>query len=141
MGSELARLAALHRDDDQPSHKVWAHKLTSTLSNGFCAVAAIPQRQLELALSLPSRASKPSFARPPAARKRTVGSERNFFNLVRQLSADAAEPGRATHLYVSLRPLHERLARHQAVLMGARAEEAAEGDTPAGKPAVTSEAQ
>ena len=33
------------------------------------------------------------------------------------MQLDESEPDRGLELYVSLRPLHERLTRHQAVMM------------------------
>ena len=68
-------------------------------------------------------------------RARCAAEERSFRSLILQLAKDA-EPQRAQHLYVSLRPLHERLARHirhQAVMMGLESEAADEaaGDEPA----------
>jgi len=69
-------------------------------------------------LRLIGKKPQPSpFAKsPPAPLPRSDGSERNFFRLVQSLSADD-EPARAQHLYMSLRPLHESLSRHQAVMM------------------------
>ena len=53
--------------------------------------------------------------RPPRIPKRQLGSERSLRRMILQL--DEAEPDRGLELYVRLRPLHERLTRHQAVMM------------------------
>ena len=136
VGHELAKLAAQHKGpvEDQPTHKVWVDKLAR-------AVLAAPVRATGGKLSsalfggldalrLPMWKQRPDgrgflAARAPEPQPRSAASESSFYRLVQSLSADD-EPARAQHLYVSLRPLHESLTRHQAVMMrsGWDAEEA-----------------
>merc|ERR1719310_489638 len=84
--------------DDQPYPQLWAARLSQRV------LAALSAQRLTSALV--PHGARPSFGAPPAPRARTDDSETSFFKLVRQLSADAAAPGHAQHLYVSLRPLH-----------------------------------
>lgn len=113
VGRELARLSAQHRSDDQPQHRVWAERFSQRVADAIAAAAPDPPPMQEAlaALGWP-KGLRPAFARPEH-------EEDNFLALVRQLSANAAEPGRGAALYSSLRPLHERFTRHQAVLMDA----------------------
>jgi hypothetical protein len=126
VGDELASLAALHRSDDQPQHRVWASKLASAL---FSAADHhfLPHQRLATALlrgiaDPPSRRTSSSRSNNhdrqvfPHTAEDAKDERRNFRKLILQLSD--SEPTKAQTLYTSLRPLHERLARHQAVMMG-----------------------
>jgi len=141
VGDELASLAALHRSDDQPQHRVWASKLASALFSAadhhflphqrlatalLRGIADPPSRRLSSS-SRSSSSSSSGHNRPsgsssssnhlfPHTAEDSKDERRNFRKLILQLSD--SEPTAAQHLYTSLRPLHERLARHQAVMMG-----------------------
>ena len=121
VGSELARLSAIHRADDQPQHRVWASRLASAVLN---AQSSAIQQAMASTRWLPRHLP---FGVPFEAQG-SPRSESNFFRLVLQLSE--SEPARARHLALSLSPLHERLARHQAVMMssGEMGDEEADGE-------------
>ena len=141
VGRELARLSARHRSDDLTGHRMWAARARSTLSSlsspGQSAVEGLSdvirrvglsfgsESMDEILCSLPasslwassshSRRQQHPF-KAPAIPRRELGSERRLRRLIQQLDEQMpATVGR--ELYVSLRPLHERLTRHQAVTM------------------------
>jgi len=131
VGVELARLSARYRADDQPRPQRWAARVSSVVMS--------PREHLSPTLTwargLRVRMSEDGFdGDAPAAlqfsrplpRPRALGSERRLRRLILQL--DDSEPQRAHTLYASLRPLHERLSRHQAVMM--RTREASTAGTP-----------
>ena len=124
---ELARLSARHRADGLTGGRRLAARVKSSL-------VVAPRHRIAQALTslghavggdhhlsvgsvpLPSSSVSrlPAF-RPPRIPRRELGSERRLRKLILQL--DEAEPDRGLELYVRLRPLHERLTRHQAVMM------------------------
>lgn len=122
VGKELAELSAQHRADDQPQHLVWADRLSRVVMAGLAAAVAGPPAHARNALSAlgwPGRGGgrAPAFAGAQGSAGLDDGSKRDFFRMVHQLSEE--DSTRAATLYYSLRPLHERFTRHQAVMMGA----------------------
>ena len=126
VANELARLSARHKADDQPMLRKLAARLSSMRfclrwdRKGLSAIASAvasgvvpePGRSLTGGLSRARRPSRASAAADDA-------SERNLLRLIEQLEGEGERGAEICleRLYTSLRPLRERLTRHQAVLM------------------------
>ena len=96
-GDELAELSARHHADDQPQHRLWASRL-SHAARYFDL--GIDRNSLQLASGPPVSAGT---------------SRQRMRRLILQLDETDAESAR--NLVLRLRPLHERMARHQLVRM------------------------
>ena len=138
VGRELQRLSTRYRSDGLKGHRALAARARSSIlieplerlgdalrrirGNGEWAGRAVFGSLPAVSLighsgggSSSSRSGTSHAFKPPRIPQREVGSERRLRQLILQL--DEAEPDRGLELYVSLRPLHERLTRHQAVMM------------------------
>ena len=147
VGRELARLSARYRSDGLTGHEKWAARARSTLAApGRSAVDGLgavlrkvgimvgKEGMDEILCSLPAASLWSSSSggrrdgegggslgphdfKAPVIPRRELGSERRLLRLIQQLDVQMQMPDRGRELYVSLRPLHERLTRHQAVTM------------------------
>jgi len=126
VGSELAELAQRHCADDQPQHQKWAARLSSVVMPARLTRAAsyFGLDERSLAAVRPrnpgSQNRVPAYASAVDAANEAVGSSSSRLRrLILRLDEPSLSADRARDLVARLRPLRDRLPRHQ-VAMGMR---------------------